>query len=134
MPKPKWWETDQRTNEEMLLQSSCFLWYHNSYTSDINRKRFFMVNNNAYNSTEGNKYKTMGVVPGVSDTVFVAPNEMTFYLEFKRPKGGTHSSEQEKFRKMCIESGHTYITMKDKEQFKKFIYGILGTPDVELPI
>lgn len=136
MENKKWWESEEikNPNEEHILQSACFLWYHNSYLSKINRKRLFMVNNNAYNRQEGNKYKSLGVVPGVTDTIFVAPHEMTFYLEFKKPKGGVHSDDQKDFRDMCIQSGHTYITMKDKEQFKKFIHGILGAPDVEIPL
>jgi hypothetical protein len=111
-PKPE--------KSESRLQSDCFLWFHNTFPSQ--RQMLFHVQNKARNAIEGNKFKAMGVVKGVSDFILILPARVVF-IELK-VGDGIQSPEQVKFQGKVQERRHEYLVIRNLEQFKSFIMGI----------
>ncbi len=66
------------------------------------------------------KAKNTGFTPGVSDTIIVAPNGVSLYIEFKTPTG-TQSSEQKEFQDRVQMLGHSYYLCRSLEEFKNII-------------
>lgn len=62
--------------------------------------------------------KSMGLKPGASDTIIIAPNRVVF-CEFKLPNG-THQQNQLEYRDTVIALGHEYITIRSIDDFKAF--------------
>lgn len=102
---------------ESRLQSDCFLWFHNSFPSQ--RQMLFHVQNKARNAIEGNKFKAMGVVKGVSDLVLVLPGKVVF-IELKTDTG-RQSTEQADFQGKCQARGHQYVIIRSFREFQEFI-------------
>lgn len=102
---------------ENKLQSDCFLWHWNTFPED--RQMLFHVNNKGRNAIEGNKFKAMGVVKGVSDMIYIMPGKVLF-IEFKAASGAQRP-EQQTFEKKVKERGFNYIIIRTIEEFKKLI-------------
>lgn len=64
------------------LQATIFQWHWNNRPSE--RGQLFHVNQKARNAIEGNRMKAMGVVPGVSDLIYIRRG--SFYLLNLKPK------------------------------------------------
>jgi hypothetical protein len=104
--------------EEEILQSKCYVWFHNAYPGL--RKMLFHVDNNSWNRIIGAKKKALGVNAGVSDLIFISQGCVTF-LEAKT-ESGKQTPEQKEFMNKVTERGHEYIIFRTFEQFKIIIY------------
>lgn len=103
---------------EDRLQAECFQWHWNTFPHL--RKTLFHVQQKARNKIEGNKFKAMGVVQGVSDLILVCPGE-TVYIELKTDTG-SQSPDQKEFQKVIEEYGcQKYYLIRSLEQFQELV-------------
>ena len=107
---------------EARLQSDCFLWFHNSFPAQ--RQMLFHVQNKARNAIEGNKFKSMGVVRGVSDLILILPGRVVF-IELK-VGDGKQSPEQVAFEYKVLSRGHTYWVIRSLVEFQSLVTELLG--------
>lgn len=106
---------------EAKIQSDCVIWLWNNKSET--RGCFFVVNNNSDTLSKAMFQRAMGLIAGVSDTIFVWQN-MTYFVEFKRP-GYKQSDEQIKFQNGVQKQGMVYIIIHSIDEFKSFINGIV---------
>lgn len=110
---------------EDQLQAECFQWHWNAYPDK--RGRLFHVNQKARNAIEGNRMKAMGVVPGVSDLIYLRPkDEGNLYIEMKT-ETGVQSKEQKEFEQLVTRLGYQYIICRSFDQFQS-VFGNLTPP------
>ncbi len=86
---------------EIQLQSKCaelLYWFYPQHW-----KRLVCVNNNDRRANTQN----VGIVPGASDTYWLAPNGITLYIEFKFGNN-TQSPGQIEWQALCLSLGHCY--------------------------
>ena len=102
---------------EDQLQAKCFQWHWNTYPSQ--RGRLFHVNQKARNKIEGNHMKAMGVVPGVSDLIYLTPTGPVF-IEIKT-EIGTQSTAQKEFQAIVTGLGFTYHICRNFFEFHQII-------------
>lgn len=107
---------------ELKIQADCFMWFHNNYPAE--RKMLFHVQNKAKNAIEGAKFKTLGVVTGVSDFVLILPEGKVAWIEMKDNKG-KQSSEQVAFEAKLLIRGHNYYIVRSFEEFKSLVIKLL---------
>lgn len=105
---------------ELQMQAYCCQWYWNEFRFTSAKLCLHTNMNNSFNRIEGARNKSLGVIPGVSDTEFVDFGTVWF-LEFKLP-GGVQSTEQKEFQMMVEERGLKYKLLFSFEEFKTFIY------------
>jgi hypothetical protein len=104
---------------ELPLQAQCFQWHWNNFPKE--RQMMFHCNNKAANAIEGNKFKAMGVVKGVSDLIYICKDKVVF-IEMKTEKG-VQRPDQKTFQDKVQQLGHEYWVIRNLEDFKKLIYG-----------
>ncbi|SEA59515.1 VRR-NUC domain-containing protein [Arachidicoccus rhizosphaerae] len=107
---------------ESRLQADITQWFWNTYPE--HRGMLFHVNNKARNAIEGNKFKAMGVVKGVSDLVLVLPQGRILFIELKTPTGSQEAAQKE-WQAKVQERGHNYIIIRSLEEFKALIAPVL---------
>lgn len=100
---------------EDSIQSVCFQWHWNTMPHE--RGMLFHVNQKAKNRIEGNRMKAMGVVPGVSDLIYL---KGPLFIEMKTPIG-EQSPDQKKFQALVESLGYRYIICRSFEEFKHII-------------
>ena len=100
---------------EDQLHASIFQWHWNNYPSQ--RGLLFHVNNKARNAIEGNKFKAMGVIAGVSDLIYLKPGGKPIFIELKTD-AGIQSHEQKKWEIVVTNAGYEYIICRSLEDFK----------------
>jgi hypothetical protein len=105
---------------EARLQADCFQWFHNSFPSQ--RQMLFHVQNKASSAIEGNKFKAMGVVKGISDLILILPQRVIF-IELKT-ETGKQLPEQEQFQIKVQARYHEYVIIRSFKEFQQFIMGI----------
>lgn len=115
----QWRTGDVRFAVESQLQEACTKWFWN-VIGEPYRRMLFHVNNNSTGSVRGAQNRSLGVVRGVSDLVFISFGE-TIFIELKLP-GQTQSEEQIDFERKVLERGHRYILCHSFEGFKNLIY------------
>lgn len=102
---------------EDKLQSKCFQWHWNTFPKE--RGRLFHVNQKARNAIEGNRMKAMGVVPGVSDLIYLTPQGPVF-IEMKT-EVGTQSPAQKEFQAIVTGLGFAYHICRNFYEFHQII-------------
>lgn len=107
---------------ELALQAQCFQWHWNSFPD--RRRTLFHVNGKAKNAIEGSKFKSIGVVRGISDLILIVNNE-TIYIELKTEKG-TQSKEQKEFEQQVLKRGQKYYIIRSFTEFKNLIMNFYG--------
>lgn len=106
---------------EDQIQAECFAWHWNTLPHE--RRMLFHVNQKARNAIEGNRMKALGVVPGVSDLIYMRGPT---YIEMKTPDG-VQSKDQQAFQKVCESLGYTYLICRSLEQFQEIIGRVRST-------
>ena len=77
----------------------------------------FHVNQKARNPIEGNRMKAMGVVPGVSDMIYL---KGPVFIEMKS-QDGRQSPDQILFEGVVTKLGYRYVIVRSFEEFKQLI-------------
>lgn len=108
---------------ESRLQHELVMWFGQKYPQY--RNYLFMVHNENENFKQLNYRKSMGQIAGVSDLIFINPNNGTVSgIELKAP-GSTHKTEHIKrqlaWGKSIIKAGGRYIITSNLEAVKFFI-------------
>jgi hypothetical protein len=104
-------------NSESRLQAEIFQHHWNNYPHE--RGLLFHVNNKARNAIEGNRFKAMGVVRGVSDLIYLKPGGRPLLMELKLDEG-KQSSEQLKWEALVKEAGYNYVIVRSLEEAVKY--------------
>jgi len=106
---------------EAKIQSTCvqFMWNERPQT----RGCFFSVTNNSEHAARGANRKALGLVPGVSDTLFIWETRI-YCFEFKT-EDGKQSPRQQWWQELIEKQGAIYVVIRSLEQFKKYIDEIL---------
>jgi hypothetical protein len=99
---------------ENRLQADIFQHHWNHYPKE--RGLLFHVNNKARNAIEGNKFKAMGVVSGVSDLIYLKPGGKPYLLELKT-ETGKKSTDQIKWADAVTQAGYNYRVIRSIEEF-----------------
>lgn len=106
---------------ESQIQAACVTWLWNTYPQT--RGLFFAVNNNSEHVARAMNRKAVGLVAGVSDTIFLW-NRAVWLIEFKTPTG-TQSAKQKEWEAKVNEAGFDYRIVRSLEEFKQLIEEIL---------
>ena len=128
-------ETPPRTikrphrNNEGKIQSSCFIWFNNSYPQY--RKLLFHVPNENdradSNPIQGAFRKSLGVVAGVADLLFlVARGEYHGLCIEMKDEHGTQKPAQKEWQIIVEAQHYRYEICRSLEQFKSIIHDYLG--------
>ena len=111
---------------EDRLQQECFIWFSNDYK--MYRGLLFHVPNGGFRlSREAAKLKTMGVVSGVSDLIFLWKGRVYFF-ELKT-KIGKQSKDQIRWESLVKNEGFNYFLIRTFEEFKKEILHLINKYD-----
>lgn len=116
------WKPGMRIFEtEDQLQNAEVLWYDKKICQiDPDwRRMLFHVDNNSYNRTIGAKKKSLGVIDGPSDIIFICFEEVLF-IENKLP-GCVQLPGQIDFMNKVLARGHRYILNYALETFQRLI-------------
>lgn len=79
------------------------------------RGLLFAVHNNAHNRAKGAMNRDIGVVAGVSDMIYLAPNEDPLFIEIKTPEG-RQSKAQRIWQKKIELVGYDYYVVRSLEE------------------
>jgi hypothetical protein len=115
-PKPKMVSEDR-------IQQECYLWFHNTYPK-LRGLLFAVPNGGSRSIIEAKKFKLTGVVPGVSDMLFMYAGK-TYCLELKTEKG-YQSKKQKIWQDTVTKQGFIYLIVRDLNVFKDIIETILN--------
>lgn len=106
---------------EEQLHQECYMWFHNTFPQ--HRRMLFHIDNNSYNATVGARKKSLGVIKGVSDLIFIVESAVIF-IELKIGTNG-QSDEQKDFQAKVEARHHLYFIIKSLEAFKAIIIELL---------
>ena len=101
---------------EDKLQYTCFIWHWNTYPDQ--RGLLFHVQQKARNKIEGNRFKAMGVVSGVSDMIYLKPGGCPVLIEFKT-EAGTQSPTQKEWQSKVEAVGYEYVICRSFSHFQQ---------------
>lgn len=107
---------------ESKIQSECVTWLWNTHTST--RGLFFAVNNNSEHVGRAMQRKAVGLIPGVSDCIFMW-NGKTYCFEFKTDTG-KQSPAQITWENKVRLHGFKYFVVRSIEEFSGWIELILS--------
>lgn len=106
---------------EHAFQQACRIWFHNEYPAL--RGLLFHVRNNAHNSRDGEYWKQLGVIAGVSDFLFLYRGKC-HCIELKT-EYGEQSQTQIEWEAKMIQQGIDYYVVKSITEFKNLIKSIV---------
>jgi len=111
---------------EERLQSECYQWFHNNYTS-LRGLLWHVPNGGQRSVTEANKFKAIGLVSGVSDLHFFYNGQM-YFIELK-VETGRLSENQVKWIEAINKQNGEVVVIRDLQTFKNFINDILTSKE-----
>jgi len=111
---------------EDRLQQECYMFFHNNYPK-LRGLLFHVPNGGSRNAREGAKFKTMGVIRGVSDFLFIYQSNL-YAIELKTPSG-RQSREQLDWQELVTKEGVVYVVVRSLDDFKKLIERITDDKD-----
>lgn len=104
-------------DSEGRLQQNIFTKHWNQYKAE--RRLLFAINNNSHNAIKGAQMKSLGVVAGISDMIYINPRkEKPQFLELK-VKGGRQSENQKDFEAKVTGLGYEYHLIRSIEDFNE---------------
>ena len=103
---------------EDQLQAEIFCWHWNNKPKE--RGLLFHCQQKARNKIEGNRFKAMGVIPGVSDFIYLKPGGRPMFIELKTDTG-SQSPAQKEWQAKIESAGYEYIICRDLETFKNIL-------------
>jgi hypothetical protein len=79
---------------EDRIQQECYRWFHNTYP-ELRGLLFHVPNGGKRDGREAKKLKTMGVVPGVADLIFLYNGRRKSPHDGRCRKGRCHGRKEE---------------------------------------
>lgn len=110
------------SQSEAAFQQECRIHFHNTYPHL--RKLLFHVRNNSDNKRDGAYWRELGVVPGVSDFLFLYAGKC-HCIELKTPTG-SQSPAQGEWESIVKKQGIDYYIVNSKEKFVNLIAKIVN--------
>lgn len=119
-----------RSNEGKI-QSSCFIWFNNSFPQ-YRGLLFHVPNENDRadsNPIQGAIRKSLGVWPGVSDLILLVPRggHGALLIEMKDERGLQRTAQKE-WQRIVEEQNYVYKICRSLDQFKSIITEYLALP------
>ena len=102
---------------EQQLQQACVKWFALQYSNQ--KGRLFMCHQNGKNAVEQAILKSMGLVAGVSDLIYLS-NSGAVFIELKAGKN-KQSEAQQYFQSMVESLGMPYHLIRSFDKFKALI-------------
>ena len=100
---------------ENKLQQQIFTWHWNHFPKE--RGLLFMVHNSASNRIQGARLKSMGMLRGVSDMIYLNPTQnRPQFLELKI-ESGRQSIYQKQWQKLLSSHNYSYHIIRSKQDF-----------------
>lgn len=106
---------------EAAFQQQTRIWFHNTFPEL--RGLLFHVRNNSESARDGKYWKELGVVPGVSDWIFLFKGKC-HCIELKTIYG-SQSSEQIAWEKLVTKQGIDYYVVNTFHGFQTLILKII---------
>lgn len=106
---------------EEQLQAQIFQWHWENKPEE--RRLLFHVQQKARNAIEGVRFRAIGVVPGVSDLVYLRPGGKPVMMELKTDTG-SQSAEQVKWQNAVEAAGYEYVIIRSLEAAQKIFFPI----------
>lgn len=106
---------------EAQIQAACVTWLWNTYPQT--RGLFFAVNNNSEHVARAMNRKAVGLVAGVSDTIFLWRG-VAYLIEFKTPTG-KQSAKQKEWQQKAEAAGFRYCIVKSIKEFQTLMEDLL---------
>jgi hypothetical protein len=103
---------------ENRIQQECVIHFHNTYP-ELRGLLFAVPNGGARSITEGLLLKKTGVVPGVSDMIFLYKGA-AYLFELKTEKG-TQSEKQINWQKLVQKQGFKYFIIRSEIEFAAIV-------------
>ncbi len=108
-------------SRETQLQKSCVRWFRLQYRR-YKKLLFAVPNGGKRNAITASRLKAEGVVPGVSDLIFLYPNGIYPFLCIEMKYGNNEQSEHQKEWQEDVESvGGLYLVINSFDSFKTAI-------------
>lgn len=98
---------------EDQLQAQIFQWHWNNVPQE--RGLLFHCQQKARNAIEGNRFKAMGVVAGVSDLIYLRPGGKPVLMELKTDSG-SQSQIQKEWQAKVEAVGYQYVIIRSLEE------------------
>lgn len=108
---------------EAAFQQQCRIWFHNLFPQY--RGLLFHVRNNSESARDGKYWKELGVIPGVSDFMFLFKGKC-HCIELKTLTG-YQSDEQIAWEFKVKEQNIDYYLVNSMEGFKSLILKIISS-------
>lgn len=111
-----------KSNSENQFQQLCFMHFHNNYP--LLRGLLFHVDNNSIDGRVGKDKKSIGVIAGVSDFLFIY-NKTVYCIELK-VRRNTQSTNQIEWQALVEKQGVFYTVVRDLNEFVSLIKKIVN--------
>ena len=115
--------TKMNNETEARIQQECFQWHWNTYPND--RKRLFLIHNTPKNAIDGARLRSMGLLAGVSDMIFLRQNQPPLCIEFKT-ETGTQQAVQKDWQAIAESTGAEYVIIRSLSEFQALFRIILN--------
>ena len=102
---------------EQHLQRMCVKWFNYQYPQQ--HGQLFMCHQNGKNAVEQAILKSIGLVPGVSDLIYLTPSGAIF-IEMKTDKG-RQSDAQKQWQQKVEALGYAYHIVRSVDEFINLI-------------
>jgi hypothetical protein len=109
---------------EDRIQQDCYLWFHNTYP-ELRGLLFAVPNGGSRSVVEAKKFKLTGLVPGVSDMLFMF-NKVCYCFELKTPTG-YQSKRQIIWEAQVKKQGFNYFIIRDLQTFQSYMKNIIAS-------
>jgi hypothetical protein len=108
---------------EERFQAECYQWFHNSFP-ELRGLLWHVPNGGQRSASEANKFKAIGLVPGVSDLHFFYHGKI-YFIELKTETGRL-SENQVKWIESISSQGAEVAVIRDLQTFQNYINAILS--------
>lgn len=109
---------------EDALQQKCYFWFWNTFPK-LRGLLFSVPNGGTRDPREVIKFKQTGLVPGVSDLIFLFDGNC-FLIELKRDsKVAKQSKKQLNWQELVENEGFEYFIVRTLTDFKELIFKII---------
>ena len=107
---------------EERLQADCYQWFHNSFP-ELRGLLWHVPNGGQRSASEANKFKAIGLVPGVADLHFFFNGQMHF-IELKIETGRLSDNQVKWIEAISLQKGEV-VVIRDLKTFQNFINEIV---------
>jgi hypothetical protein len=105
---------------EAAIQGEAVMWLWNERPET--RGRFFLIDNNPLNKIDGARRKALGMISGVSDTIYLRQNLPPLCIEFKDATG-KQSDAQKAWQRVAESTGCKYVIVRSLAEFQELFNG-----------